>query len=238
MNRAGDPARRKAAFRYCREFVREQDRDAYLATLLAPHDAQPRLFAIWAIAADALRLPWSATEPAMAMIRLQWWRDALDGGEGHPALMLLDERDREPLTEFLDAAERLHGAPFAGAEEARSWGGAAFSPLMTALAGRADKDFAAAHGLVFLLRRAAFARKSGLPLIADEEAARRIIRSAAALMDAARPSWSPALLPFSLSRRWLKAIRKDARGITRSTPRLPQPRRQLYLLSRLLVRRP
>ena len=229
----------------CRDFVRRHDLDAYLGTLLSPETLQPRLFAIWAVAVDALRLPWSATEPAMAMIRLQWWRDALEAGEGHPAFVHLAGMETGPLVRHLDAAERLHGAPFGDAGEAEAWSRDAFLPLMRALAGGEGgteegrmADLAALHGIVLLLRRAAFPRRSGLPLLAGEAVAGRLRARAAALARGRAPRWHAAWLPFALSRRWTREIADIAPGdLLKRPPELPQWRRQLHLLRCRLTRR-
>jgi len=223
----------------CRDFVKRHDLDAYLGTLLNPEAEQPRLFAVWAIAADALRLPWSATEPAMAMIRLQWWRDALEAGEGHPALVHFAGRAPAPLIRHLDAAERLHGAPFDDPDDAEAWARHTFLPLMHALAGTEEGgdtpemgNLAALHGLVLLLRRAAFPRRSGLPLLADEKAVEEVKARAAALAGGGRLRCRQApWLPFALSRRWMRVIMNmPPKELLRRPPELAQWRRQISLM--------
>jgi len=218
--------RQGRAVAQCRAFVREHDLDAYLATLLAPQDDQPRLFAIWTIAADALRLPWSVSEPAMAAIRLQWWREALKAGQGHPALQLLAGEDMDGLDAFLDACERLHGAPLATVEACLEWGRGCFSPLMEALAGEADARLAGGHGLVFVLRRAPFRRANGLFLMAKTLERRDVLEGAEAEL-AGSVAFRRALLPFLLSRPWLKRLRKGPNA------GFPQWRRQLHLAGQL-----
>ncbi len=230
----------------CRDFVKRHDLDAYLGTLLCPEVEQARLFAIWAIAVDALRLPWSASEPAMAMIRLQWWRDALEAGEGHPAFAHLAGHEAGPLIRHLDAAERLHGAPFDDADEAEAWSREAFLPLMQALAGEGEDSkagdtasLATLHGLVLLLRRAAFPRRSGLPLLAgvravDEVRARAIRLAAGERFTCRIAAW----LPFALSRRWGRKMQgMQAEELLKHAPEFPQWRRQLHLLKCRLMRR-
>ena len=223
----------------CRDFVKRHDLDAYLGTLLNPEAEQPRLFAIWAIAADALRLPWSATEPAMAMIRLQWWREVLEAGEGHPAFVHLAGSETAPLIRHLDAAERLHGAPFDDPDEAETWARRTFLPLMHALAGTEGEDekpgaedLAALHGLVLLLRRAAFPRRSGLPLLAGEKAVEEARARANALAGRGRLRCRQApWLPFALSRRWMREIMNmPPEKLLKRPPELAQWRRQLFLM--------
>ena len=232
------------AVRHCRDFVRHHDMDAYLATLLAPQKEQFRLFAIWAIAVDALRLPWSTSEPAMAMIRLQWWRDALEAGGGHPALAYLEKGNVSPLIRFLNAAERLHGAPFARAADAEAWAHDAFVPLAEVLTGTGEvahgaAELATLHGLVLLLRRASFPRRSGLPLLSGAGGVCEVRRHAQGNIRSGSVKYHPALLTFSLSRKWLRLMKNmKAEDLLKVPPEFPQWRRQLFLLQRHLMRRP
>ena len=46
--------------------------------MLAPAAARPGLFALYAFNLEMARAPWVASEPALAAIRLAWWREALD----------------------------------------------------------------------------------------------------------------------------------------------------------------
>ena len=72
------------------ETVRSADRDRYLASLFTPDDKRPHLQALYAFNCDVVRIRDRVSEPAIGMIRLQWWRDTIeslyDGGSagGHP----------------------------------------------------------------------------------------------------------------------------------------------------------
>jgi 15-cis-phytoene synthase len=59
--------------------AREGEADRYLAALLAPDTVQADLVAIAAFAAEMRRIPGLVREPMMGEIRLQWWRDTIDG---------------------------------------------------------------------------------------------------------------------------------------------------------------
>jgi 15-cis-phytoene synthase len=63
------------------EIVREHDHDRYLATLYAPADKQPHLFALYAFAAEIARVPRMVSEAQIGEIRLQWWAEALEALE-------------------------------------------------------------------------------------------------------------------------------------------------------------
>lgn len=60
--------------------ARAGEPDRYLAALLAPPAARADLLALAAFAGEVARVPYIAgSEPAIGEIRLQWWRDVLDG---------------------------------------------------------------------------------------------------------------------------------------------------------------
>jgi phytoene synthase len=84
------------------EAVRAVDRDRYLATLYAPEAKRFGLFAIYAFNAEIAAVRDRIREPLPGEVRLQWWRDLLDGrgaAEGHP------------VAEALIAAIREHALP-------------------------------------------------------------------------------------------------------------------------------
>lgn len=73
--------------------VRDGDRDRYLATLYAPRDRRAALFALYAFDIEVSRVRDHVSEPLPGEIRLQWWRDAIDAGQGggHPVADALVE---------------------------------------------------------------------------------------------------------------------------------------------------
>lgn len=83
-------------YRHCETLVREADKDRFLSALFAPAAQRDALFALYAFNVEITRIPQMAREPFAAAIRLQWWRDALNGerpGEAtaHPvAAALID----------------------------------------------------------------------------------------------------------------------------------------------------
>ena len=66
------------AAEYCRDLVRTSDRDRYLASLFAPDDKRPLLFALYAFNAEVARIRDVVSEPMAGEIRLQWWRDTVE----------------------------------------------------------------------------------------------------------------------------------------------------------------
>ena len=69
----------------CAELVRRGDPDRFLATMAAPPEAREVLFPIYAFNLEVARAPWVASEPMIAEMRLQFWRDVAEEiGQGKP----------------------------------------------------------------------------------------------------------------------------------------------------------
>ena len=71
--------------RYCAALVREADRDRYLAALFAPAGGRAALFALYAFDIEISRIRDLAREPMPGEIRLQWWREVLEGARAGEA---------------------------------------------------------------------------------------------------------------------------------------------------------
>lgn len=61
------------------EIVRMHDPDRYLTALMAPRRVRDALMALYAFNAEIARIPTLVSEPALGEIRLQWWREAIEG---------------------------------------------------------------------------------------------------------------------------------------------------------------
>lgn len=96
------------------KFVREADRDRYLAALFAPADLREQLFALYAFNAEIALVRERVSQPMLGEVRFQWWRDVLEGSraseaESHPAASALLATMRaarlpvEPLLNIIDA---------------------------------------------------------------------------------------------------------------------------------------
>jgi phytoene/squalene synthetase len=69
----------------CAALVEAGDPDRFLATMAAPPAARQVLFPLYAFNVEIARAPWVTSEPMIAEMRLQWWRDALEEmAEGRP----------------------------------------------------------------------------------------------------------------------------------------------------------
>ena len=123
-----------SAFDHCAALVRELDRDRYLATLFAPAERRPALYALYAFNAEIARVREVAREPMPGEIRLQWWREVVEGerlGEAraHPVAAALIEAllrhklAREPLVQLIDAhAFDLYDEPMASLGDLTRYG--------------------------------------------------------------------------------------------------------------------
>jgi len=76
MNAA--PAR-SPALSTCAEIVRRHDPDRFLAALFAPPTRREALFALYAFNHELARAREAVREPMLALIRLQWWREVVEG---------------------------------------------------------------------------------------------------------------------------------------------------------------
>jgi phytoene synthase len=100
--------------RHCEDQVRASDKDRFLATLFAPAEARGALFALYALNLEIAGVRERVREPMAGEIRLQWWRDVLNGERGGEAAAnpvaaaLLDMIARcalpaEPLRDLIEA---------------------------------------------------------------------------------------------------------------------------------------
>lgn len=88
---------------YCLAQVRQGDRDRYLALLFAPASARSALAAIAAFNLELARAATDITESMLGLVRLQWWREAVEEIRAGGAIR------RHQVTEALAVATRAHG---------------------------------------------------------------------------------------------------------------------------------
>jgi len=103
-----------AAFEHCAGIVRRQDHDRYISCLLAPPEHRSELLALYAFDGEISGIRDAVSQPMPGEIRLQWWRDAIEGGrreevEAHPVAMALahtmtrNDLPRDAFLKLLDA---------------------------------------------------------------------------------------------------------------------------------------
>ena len=73
------PDKTEANYAHCLAALRDTDRDRYLACLLAPAEKREALAALYAFYAEIARVRDVVREALPGEIRLQWWRDLLEG---------------------------------------------------------------------------------------------------------------------------------------------------------------
>jgi NADH dehydrogenase [ubiquinone] 1 alpha subcomplex assembly factor 6 len=97
--------------------LRQHDRDRYQTALFAPAERRNALFALYAFNYEVARIRESVREPMLGLIRLQWWRDALD--EIYAGKPVRRHEVTVPLADAI-AAHGLSKAPFAALLDARA----------------------------------------------------------------------------------------------------------------------
>jgi 15-cis-phytoene synthase len=132
---------------HCEGLVREADKDRFLASLFAPADRRRDLLALYAFNVDVAGIRDRAGEALPGEMRLQWWREALEGvrrdeARAHPvAAALLDALARHglPATDLVDLIDArtfdLYDDPMPTLAALESYARRTSSVLM-ALAGR------------------------------------------------------------------------------------------------------
>ena len=93
------------------ETVRRADPDRFLTSLFAPAEAREALWTLYAFNHELARAREVVREPMLAQIRLQWWREVVEGAR----------REHEvaaPLTDLLESG-RLDRAELAAVVDAR-----------------------------------------------------------------------------------------------------------------------
>jgi 15-cis-phytoene synthase len=108
--------------------LRREDRDRWLASLFVPREPRRHIHALYAFSLEVARVPEVVSEALLGEIRLQWWRDALEGtnaaeAKANPvAAALLDTIARfdlpiAPLLELICGRGRdLYGEPIQSVE--------------------------------------------------------------------------------------------------------------------------
>ena len=89
---------------YASQYLRDNDRDRYFATLVLPPKERAAVTALYAFNADIASVRERAREPAAGEIRLQWWADALTGS-GHANVR------QNPLADALLSVVAEYGLP-------------------------------------------------------------------------------------------------------------------------------
>src|SRR5271156_302198 len=131
------------AFAYCAQLVRAADRDRFLAALFAPAEHRHALSALYAFNIEVARVREAARQSMPGEIRLQWWREVVNGeraGEARAnpvasALLTTIERCRLPasgLTAVIEARRfDLYDEPMATIADLEAYAAATSSALLS-----------------------------------------------------------------------------------------------------------
>ena len=156
--------------------VRRADPDRFLSALFAPADRRDALFTLYAFNHETARAQLSSREPAMALIRLQWWREIVEGAvRAHevasPLSALLADGALDPadLLSVLDAREETERSSVADWLRWLRAGPGALAVAAARLLGaenpEAVRNLGAGYGAAGVLRNTAALARGGLCLL-------------------------------------------------------------------------
>jgi len=219
-------------FLACEAIVRGHDPDRYLSALFAPEAKRRHLFALYALNHELAHVAEAVREPMMGEIRLQWWREGIEGArKGEPRVHGVLEALAETF-KACDLPQRLFdamidaraadfsGTPFANDRARDLYLDATSANLMRLTACALDggnsldvlaHDAGLAYGLAGLLRSEAHHTSRGKRFLPNIETARHDAR---AHFDQARQQRIPretmaAFLPAALVPLYLRDPRAD-----------------------------
>lgn len=141
----------------CLSALRETDRDRYLACLLSPEDKREDLAALYAFNAELARIRDLVREPLPGEVRMQWWRDLLEGNahgesQSNPVaagLLTAIEKHRLPVTALVALIEArifdLYDDPIENRAELEAYAGHTASALIQLSSLVLDPSAAASH---------------------------------------------------------------------------------------------
>ncbi len=205
--------------------VRRADPDRFLTALFAPADRREALFVLYAFNNELARARDAASNPMLALIRLQWWREVVDGAaRAHEvatplaALLAAGVLDRAELAAIVDARE----AEADTIETPQEWramllagpGGlaAAAGRLLGTPGSDALRQLGAAYGAAGVLRSVTALAGRGRCLLPVATLAEYGLSPEAAIADPMGTALRPVLAALAQQARpWLTA--------TRSVPR-------------------
>ena len=166
--------------------VRRHDPDRFLTTLFAPPERRDALLTLYAFNHELARAREVASEPPLALIRLQWWRDVVTGEhKRHEVATPLTDAivagalDPTFLLPIIDAREIEAYADLDTLADWRDWilgGAGGLSVAAAAALGAADpqvfRPYGAAYGIAGLLRSVGLMASQGTCLLPRDLLAR------------------------------------------------------------------
>src|SRR5271154_6542028 len=161
------------------ELVRRHDPDRFLTALFAPPNRRDALLALYAFNHELARAREVASEPPMALIRLQWWREVVEGEPkrhevASPVFEAIAAGALRPtdLLPIIEAREAEAYADFETLADWRTWlltGAGGLAVAAAAALGAAEPErlrpFGAAYGVAGLSRAAGVLATQGTCLL-------------------------------------------------------------------------
>lgn len=183
------------------EAARAWEPDRYIAALIAPAGVRSDLLALAALSAELDRIPALVSEPVLGEIRLQWWRDAINGasrGEatGHPVADAIATTIRTHRLPTADLLRMIEGRSFSLSHD--------LHPDDASL----EHNLSDAQGAAFSLAAVILSGELPSPALADAAAvayglARDLGRLPALLHDGGFPLPEARLIKFGVTRAML-----------------------------------
>jgi phytoene synthase len=227
------------------DIVRRHDPDRFLGAVFAPAARRERLILLYAFNHELARAMEVASQPMIALIRLQWWREVVEGAaRAHeiagPLRAALDAGwfDAGDLTALIEAREAEIEPGDQAGFLATGFLAAGFLAYVRGTAGRlariagktlgaddpAVEDLGTGYGITGILRAAPVLVALGRNILPPEAGRTELLEEARRLLATEAPRAAlPAVLPAVLARRDLARL---ARG---------QPMRPRGLADRLAV---
>lgn len=216
-------------------FARRHDPDRFLCALFAPAERREAVFALIAFNHELARAREAASNPMAALIRLQWWREVVEGARGgaaarrHEVAGPLHEAiatgalDADALLAMVDAREiEAEEDGIAGEEDFVAWlrgtaGGwcAAAGRALGADPGAAEvlRGLGAAYGLAGVLRSLAAQAARGRCLLPRDRLARAGLDAETVIGGAGGPALAGLLREMAAE--GLEALRAARRDVPR-----------------------
>ncbi|NOZ43547.1 MAG: squalene/phytoene synthase family protein [Alphaproteobacteria bacterium] len=120
----------KDSISHCHRLINEIDHDHYLTTLYARSQKREALFALYAFGYEISTIARTVSEPMIGEIRLQWWREAVDGifdgkrrpHEIMPALATAIQQNDLPRNQLIAMIDGRAAALYRGREAGNDLG--------------------------------------------------------------------------------------------------------------------
>jgi phytoene synthase len=208
--------------------VRRHDPDRFLTALFAPPGRRDALLTLYAFNHELARAREVASEPPLALIRLQWWREVVEGEpKRHEVASPLSEAitsgvlKRADLLPIIDARETEVYRDFETLADWRAWLLAGAGGLAVAAASalgapdpEALRPFGAAYGVAGLSRATGVLAAQGTCLLPRDLMARHDLSPEAFIDD---PGSAPA-------RAAMHDIVREGRNLLADAGKIPVPR--------------